>query len=105
MIGIDLVYLPEFKDKLKNLPIEKVFSQTELRENKTPESLASIFAAKEAFFKAIGRKENWLDVWVEKDKFGKPRIYSNFIEPSIKMELSIAHTNDYLVALIIIWKH
>ena len=68
MLGIDIVYLPEFEKKLKNFSLEKVFLPHELSQNKSQENLAGIFAAKEAFFKAIGVKKNWLDVWIEKKK-------------------------------------
>lgn len=105
MIGIDIVYLPEFRVKMKNFPLEKVFLQSELIQNKTIENLAGIFAAKEAFFKALGRKEEWLDVWVEKGRTGKPSIYSNLITPSLNLEVSIAHKNEFTVAVVLIWKH
>ncbi len=105
MLGIDIVYLPEFEKKAKNLPLRKVFLQNELVQNKTSESLAGIFAAKEAFFKAFGEKVNWLDVWIEKDNNGKPSIHSNLIESSLRLEVSISHKNEYAIAVVLIWKH
>lgn len=102
MIGIDLVYLPEFKQKLKDLDLGKVFSSIELSQNKTTESLAGIFAAKEAFFKAIGKKEDWLAVWVEKSTEGKPQLYANLIKNKQKAEVSISHAGDYAIAVVMI---
>ena len=102
MLGVDIVYLPEFEGKLKNLSLEKVFLSTELSQNKSEESLAGIFAAKEAFFKAIGRKEDWLSVWIEKTKEGKPQLYSTFIKNSQKIEVSISHAGDYAIAIVMI---
>lgn len=110
MIGIDLVYLPEFKSKIKNLPLEKVFLPIELSENKSEESLAGIFAAKEAFFKAIGSKEDWLTVWIEKNppspkapaRQGKPYLYSTLIKNDQKVEVSISHAGDYAIAIVMI---
>lgn len=111
MLGIDIVYLPEFENKLKNLSLETVFLGAELSQNKTTESLAGVFAAKEAFFKAIGAKKNWLDVWVEKDppspkasegQAGKPRLYSTLIKSSKKIEVSISHAGDYAIAVVMI---
>ncbi len=99
MLGIDIVYLPEFEKKVKNLSLEKVFLSHELSQNKTVENLAGIFAAKEAFFKAIGRKENWLDVWIEKTKEGKPLIKSVLTQNKIA-ELSISHAGDYAIAIV-----
>lgn len=102
MLGIDIVYLPEFEEKLKNLSMERFFLSHELSQNKSTASLAGIFAAKEAFFKAIGAKENWLDVWVEKTKEGKPFIKSVFIKDGQKAEVSISHAGDYAIATVMI---
>ncbi len=82
--------------------MEKVFLSHELSQNKTQESLAGVFAAKEALFKAIGRKENWLDVWIEKKKTGKPELKSTLINLKQKIEVSIAHAGDYVIAVVMI---
>ena len=102
MLGIDLVFLPEFENKFKNIPMDKIFLDTELSQNKTTESLAGIFAAKEAFFKALGHKENWLSVWIEKNKVGKPQLKSTLIDLSKKAEVSISHAGDYTIAVVIL---
>jgi len=93
--------LPEFEKKLKNLELEKIFLSHELAQNKSLESLAGVFAAKEAFFKAIGSKENWLDVWVEKTAEGKPFIKS-VLTKNKKTEVSISHSGDYVVAVVVL---
>ena len=108
MIGIDLVYLPEFEKKLKNISLEKVFLPFELSQNKTFESLAGIFAAKEAFFKAIGKKEDWFSVWIEKNPSagsgqGKPELYSTLIKSNQRAEVSISHAGDYAIAIVILF--
>lgn len=102
MLGIDIVYLPEFEKKVKNLSLEKVFLDVELSQNKTAESLAGIFAGKEAFFKAIGKKEDWLSVWIEKARRGKPEIKSFLIKDNQKAELSISHAGEYVIAAVTI---
>ena len=118
MVGIDLVYLPEFEKKLKTLDLSKVFLPHELSQNKSVESLAGIFAAKEAFFKAIGKKEDWLSVWIEKNpsapfghtqgkgsgqvQSGKPKLYSTLISQEQKPEVSISHAGDYAIAIVIL---
>lgn len=102
MLGIDIVYLPEFEKRLKNLFLEKVFSSFELSQNKTIESLAGIFAAKEAFFKAIGKKEDWLSVWIEKDKVGKPQLKTLLIKNDQRLDVSISHAGDYIIAVAMI---
>jgi len=101
MLGVDLVFLPEFEKKLKNLELEKIFLSNELTQNKSLESLAGVFAAKEAFFKAIGSKQNWLDVWVEKTAEGKPFLKSVLTQDK-KAELSISHSGGYVVAVVIL---
>lgn len=102
MIGIDIVYLPEFEKKIENSPLEKVFLSHELSQNKTIESLAGIFAAKEACFKAIGRKEDWLSVWIEKDKNGKPQLKTLLLDKTKKIETSISHSGEYAIAIVMI---
>ena len=133
MLGIDLVYLPEFKIKLKSVQLGKIFLEIELAQNKSVESLAGIFAAKEAFFKAVGKKEDWLSIWIEKNPpspkasadaasfaevasatkaekamadrsegQGKPHLYSTLIKNNQKAEVSISHSGDYAVAVVII---
>jgi len=101
MLGTDLVFLPEFEKKLRNLELEKIFLSHELVQNKSLESLAGVFAAKEAFFKAIGSKEDWLDVWVEKTAEGKPFIKSTLAQNK-KAELSISHSGDYVIAVVVL---
>jgi len=102
MLGIDLVFLPEFEKKFKSIPMDKVFLDIELSQNETKESLVGIFAAKEAFFKAIGKKENWLDVWIEKNPSGKPQLKSLLLKDNQKAETSISHAGDYAVAIVVI---
>lgn len=102
MLGIDIVYLPEFKKRFKNISLEKVFLPVELSQNPKPENMAGIFAGKEAFFKAIGKKENWLEVWIEKDSFGKPSLFSNLLKNNQKAQISISHAGDYATAIVFI---
>ncbi len=101
MIGIDLVFIPEFKKKIEQIDLKTIFLDSELHENSRIESLAGIFAAKEAFFKALGRKENWLDAWVEKEPSGKPNLKSHLLS-DVKIELSISHSGEYATAIVII---
>ena len=102
-LGVDLVFIPELKTKLgKDFDLAKVFTQAELEQNQSPESLAGIYAAKEAFMKALGRKINWLAVWIEKEKTGQPKLSSSIEYQSSKIELSISHSGDYALAIVII---
>jgi holo-[acyl-carrier protein] synthase len=100
-IGLDLVHIPSFKKRLEKIELSKVFFEFELKQNKSQENLAGIFAAKEAFFKAYGKKVDWLDVWIEKNKNGKPEIKSSQTDKNISV--SITHEEDFAAAIVIIF--
>jgi len=102
-VGIDLVYIPEFKEKAGDASfLEKVFLDSELRQSDSPERLAGWFAAKEAFFKARGVKEDWLGVWIEHDPTGKPRLFTCLLSSHERCDVSIAHRGDYAVAVVVL---
>ncbi len=102
-IGIDLVYIPEFQKRLeRGGGVEKVFIESELAQNPKLESLAGIFAAKEAFMKAVGRKIDWHDVWIEKEESGKPILVSSVLASGEKTRVSISHSMDYAIAVVLI---
>ena len=56
-IGIDIIEAERFKG-MDNAKLERMFSHREVeyfkRKNFAPETIAGIFCAKEAFFKALG---------------------------------------------------
>lgn len=81
--------------------LERTFRPDELSAFSDPQSLAGVFAAKEAFMKAMGRKADWLDVWLEKDKQGKPHLHSVTLDPGKKPQVSISHDGDYAVAVVL----
>lgn len=101
-IGIDLVKISEVSKKILEDTVGKVFLPTELAQNTTKENLAGIFAAKEAFFKAIGKKVDWLDVWIEKDDQGQPKLFSNYLSSTQNSTMSITHQDDFAIAVVII---
>lgn len=100
MIGIDLVQISDFKTRLEKGDLDKIFLPIELSQNVNMESLAGIFAAKEAFFKALGQKKEWTSVWIEKNSDGKPLLYSNYLSNLQKTEVSISHGGDYAIAIV-----
>ena len=75
-VGVDLVDMTRFESKLKETPalIERIFTPTE--RDRSMQSLAGIWASKEALVKAIGNPAglNWQDVTVAKDALGKPHL-------------------------------
>lgn len=102
-IGIDLVYIKSFKQRLESKEIvEKIFSKSELEIIPNLQKSAGIFAAKEAFMKAFGKKIDWLDVWIEFLPSGKPIIHCIQLGKDQKAEVSISHDGDYATAVVII---
>lgn len=73
-VGVDLVDLARFESKLVSTPalINRIFTETE--RDRPMQSLAGIWAAKEALIKALGDSSGlrWHDVTVAKDSKGKP---------------------------------
>lgn len=75
-------------------------------------SYAGIFAAKEAFVKALGtgfRFGKWTDIEINHDEFGKPYVkvigkYDEFLKAKNikKIHLSISHSKEFAVANVIL---
>lgn len=101
-VGIDLVHLPEFSSRLSHPGMaENIFTAQELRQNLRPENLAGVFAAKEAFFKAWGRKLDWQEVEIEKLESGQPVLHSVYLAGR-EAAVSISHSGDYITAIVIL---
>lgn len=99
-LGTDLVYIPRFEKLMENEAfIKKVFHPSECRNYKA-EHLAGIFAAKEAFFKAIDKKPDWLKVEIKKQKTERP-ILSNDLKIEVA-DISISHDKDYAIATVLV---
>jgi phosphopantetheine--protein transferase-like protein len=105
-VGIDLVYLPGFKETLRRQDdtfLSKIFHPTELVD-KSPENLAAIFAAKEATIKVLGFiPESWLSIEIKHLKTGAPTV-SILNNKKIKLSLSISHEHDYVIAVVLSYK-
>ncbi|OGI67421.1 hypothetical protein A3A05_02240 [Candidatus Nomurabacteria bacterium RIFCSPLOWO2_01_FULL_41_12] len=99
-IGIDLVKITDLQKTIYG-DLEKIFTIDEL--SSTPKELAGIFAAKEAFFKALGRKEDWLSVWLEHEDSGKPLLKTILPLDNKKTEVSISYAGEYATAIVIIF--
>lgn len=100
-LGIDLVKNSDLKQRLDG-GLENVFTDSELASGQ--DKLPGIFAAKEAFFKALGRKEDWLKVWLGHESSGKPVLHSVLLEADEKTEVSISYAGDYVTAIVVIIK-
>ena len=102
--GIDLVFVPRMKGFLENpAAVKKTFHSTELVPN-TPEHCAGIFAAKEAFFKAIQLAPRWLDVEIKKQKDGRPQlVLSELLAQKLQSyDVSITHDGEYAAASVVL---
>jgi len=96
--GIDIVEVA----KMESLDAgkSKVFHASELKDDR-PEHLAGIFAAKEAFFKALEKSPDFLSIEVVKDESGKPRLSYVGEEKINSLDVSISHEKDYAVASVV----
>jgi len=124
-IGIDLIEIDRIKNELEKHGdrfCKMVFTVKEIeycRRNKNlniqAQCFSGRFAAKEAFFKAIGtglrNGLSWKDVEILNDKLGKPDfvlknnslkiIESNQI---FNVQLSISHCKNYATAVVVLEK-
>lgn len=106
-VGVDIVDLARFKKvvQTKNF-LNKYFSLEERGLN--IQSLAGRFAAREAFFKALDKKDlfKFSEIKIVNTRDGQPifvldgRIREHFIDKNV--QLSISHTTNYAVSFVII---
>jgi holo-[acyl-carrier protein] synthase len=118
-MGVDIIDVARIKKIVEkgNGFIEKVFTETEIkycRDKYRPAiHYAGRFAAKEALLKALGTGLRgtmaWTDISVENNELGKPSItlagktLENFKKNNLQsLQLSISHTREYAVAVVII---
>jgi holo-[acyl-carrier protein] synthase len=111
-LGIDIVDIRRIKravDRFGSKFTERLFTEEELlysAKKRRPEvHLAARFAAKEAFFKALGIKSGirrFKDVSVSNDPNGAPKLKVNGLDDSKRIHLSISHDGDYSVAEVIV---
>jgi holo-[acyl-carrier protein] synthase len=75
-----------------------------LKKKNKYQHLAARFAAKEAFFKAIGKRISWQDVELLNLRSGKPQLDIKFKERFFidKALVSISHLKEYAVAAVIL---
>ena len=102
--GVDIVYIPRLGELMESEGfIKKVFHASECK-NYSAEHIAGVFAAKEAFFKAIDKRPDWLKVEVTNQKTGRPKlIISDEFKEKREIEnidVSISHDKDYAIATI-----
>lgn len=100
-IGTDIVKISRIEKSIENPRfLYRVYTKSEQEYCKRVESLAGLFAAKEAYFKAIGTGIQMPinQVEISHNENGKPFLVG--IENS---DLSISHDGDYAIATVILW--
>lgn len=111
-IGVDIIEVERIRKLAEKSPrfLKRVYTSEEIRycegkRNKF-QHLAARFAAKEAFFKALGKKINWTDVGVANLSSGKPQLVITSEEslPFDETYISISHLRDYAVACVVLEK-
>lgn len=108
-IGIDIVEVERIEMAIKRFGrrfLERVYTEGEIEycnSKKYPyPSFAVRFAAKEAFFKAIGRKVGWRNIEVVRGERGRPFLKLNSpLDNNYSFHLSLSHTKAYAVAMVV----
>lgn len=107
-IGVDLVHIPTFKKTRSEVPnfVKSVFFADEITEQ--IDSLAGIFAAKEAIRKATDVKiVSWQDIRIIKKENGKPVIDLLLLKEKMPMiesvSLSNSHHHHYAIATALVF--
>lgn len=119
-IGVDLVDIARIRAIISKWDVHflhKIYTSPEIKycESKNEnrfQSYAGLFAAKEAFSKALGTgfcNLKWKEIEIKEDNLGKPIIYLTGKASEIaskrsitKINLSISHTKQLAIAQVII---
>ena len=101
-IGTDIIRISRIEKSLEKEHFKaSVFTDNEILYAKKAETFAGIFAAKEAYLKAMGtginKRLNAIEI--SHDEKGKP--YINGVPNS---DVSISHDGDYAIASVILWE-
>ena len=100
-VGTDIIRISRIEKSLENQRFkETVFTEAEAAYCRNAQSFAGLFAAKEAYLKALGSgiTARLNTVEIGHDENGKPCLCG--VENS---DVSISHDGDYAVATVILW--
>jgi len=111
-IGVDIIDVKRIKTLVDKNPrfIQRIFTPEEirycLRKKNKYQHLAARFSAKEAFFKALGRKISWKEVGLKNLASGKPQLEIKSEEnfPFKEAHVSISHLEKLTAAVVILEK-
>ncbi len=106
--GVDIIEVKRIKNVIRSNKkfLQKVYTPVEVeyclaRKNKW-QHFAVRFAAKEAVWKALGRKDIWhRDITVKNGPSGEPCVILSGRHKKVqgRVSLSLSHTEDYAVAV------
>ncbi|MGN1329428.1 MAG: holo-ACP synthase [Eubacterium sp.] len=100
-VGTDIVKISRIEKSIKSYSfLREVYTDRELEHCKTAENYAGLFAAKEAYFKALGTgiKRPMCQVEILYTDKGKP-----YIATDENCDLSISHDGEYAIAVVVKW--
>ena len=109
-VGIDIIEVERVRKLAEKHPrfLERIFTPREidycLQKKNKYQHLAARFAAKEAFFKAVGKRVNWRDVELFNLPSGKPKLEIKSKENFSFRDthVSISHLKDYAVSSVVL---
>ena len=106
--GCDIVHIKRFTESLKSggsAMLDLIFTPHELKHAQSEESLAGIFAVKEAAVKALEVSPGlWKSFEVTKNARGRPALSFStagifLLEDILSVDMSIAHDGKYAIAI------
>lgn len=100
-VGTDIVKISRIEKSIKKDSfLKEVYTKRELEYCKTAENYAGLFAAKEAYFKALGTgiKRPICKVEILHTKEGNP-----YFANDENCDLSISHDGEYAIAVVVKW--
>jgi len=109
-VGTDIVSINRIKESVEQFGdkfLKRFLTENEIQRAKKIESIAGLWAAKEAISKAfgcgIGKELSFQDIEIYKDSKGAPYfIIKNSSFNVIDSSLSISHDKDFAIAVVII---
>ena len=111
-IGVDIIEVERIQKLVEKSPrfLKRVFTDQEINytksKNKNFQPLAAGLAAKYAFFNAVGKKIDWVDVGIVNLPSGKPELElkSGRSFPFDRTYVSLSHLQDYAIAYVVLEK-
>jgi holo-[acyl-carrier protein] synthase len=111
-VGIDIIDVDRVQKAIERNPrfTDRIYTKNEVDYSSGKKSrfqhLAARFAAKEAFFKAIGKRIGWADVEVVNLPSGQPRLVIHAKENFgfNRIHISLSHVAEFAMAFVILEK-